>query len=166
MVRDITDYTEYGAVRTVLGLDIEDLTDAELGSDFFALSLQNDLLAILPTTAVGGINATVFAKFETLVIQTTKTTAEQILFDTIQFLCPFLVARAVLPSILMRAKKSETDGKAAYSRFTLDSTFSDNLEARIQSIITAINGGGSIAGVLPVFTVGPPANDIVLASTR
>lgn len=172
---DITTYTTYDDVRQVIGIDDDELTDDELGTLYYASSLQNDLYALVPSTTVGGgLLVTLFDRYNTIAAEpeASRSPDEQKMYDVTNLLCTFLVAKAVLPGLTLKIRKTETDGKSSAQRFSSDNAWSEvksSITGRISDFVGILNQLGvssSSDRVLPMFGGVPPSNDIVLASTR
>ena len=169
---DLTDYTDGASVRAILGLDDTELPDAELAMDLYSLSLQSDLVSVVPNTTVGGVGLNLLDRYLAIsaIAVASRTPYEQQMLDTVLVLCPYFVARFVLPSLPMRAMKDEGDGKTSNSRFLSDSVLkalSDNIQVAVSMNIGILNGLGLVVSQQsPFLGVVTPAVDIVQSSVR
>ena len=169
----LSEYTACSDVRAVLGVDTDELPDDELNTALYADSLEAVLKLTDVDNAVGGAGS-LFDKYATIIaVSEGSRTADQINMKTvIRLLCTYYVAQVVIPGLSMRAKKAETDGKSAATRFSAESTFQDVamlIESKIASYLdlAANIGTSSSAARIPIMLgVATPATDIIEETVR
>ena len=159
----VTDYTSYAEIRAVIGVDALELPDATLGLQTFATALYRTLLSI--TNSSGD---TLVALFDTI-DPFDMDISEEILYYTIKEYATYVVADACCSGLSMFALKSDSDGKAAQSRFSSEATFKDvvkNVQQRLASLTGALDQmlGGTTAYAIPGLTRVSPATDVVTDS--
>ena len=159
----VTDYTSYAEIRAVIGVDALELPDATLGLQTFATALYRTLLSI--TNSSG---ETLIALFDTI-DPFDMDISEEILYYTIKEYATYVVADACCSGLSMFALKSDSDGKAAQSRFASEATFKDvakNVQQRLASLTGALDQmlGGTTAYAIPGLTRVSPSTDVVTGS--
>ena len=156
----VTDYTSYAEIRAVIGVDALELPDATLGLQTFATALYRTLLSI--TNSSGETLVALFDAINPLDMDV----SEEILYYTIKEYATYVVADACCSGLSMFALKSDSDGKAAQSRFSSEATFKDvvkNVQQRLASLTGALDQmlGGTTAYAIPGLTRVSPATDVV-----
>lgn len=104
-------FTTNDAVRGVLGISPEELTDETLGLTLYSINLK---------IALNKVALTVVSQFNTInaIDEGTRTGLQQTFHDAVTIYAPYVVAYQLTPSLPMMAPKSITDGKAAVSKFS------------------------------------------------
>ena len=156
----VTDYTSYAEIRAVIGVDALELPDATLGLQTFATALYRTLLSI--TNSSGNTLVALFDAIDPFDMDI----SEEILYYTIKEYATYVVADACCSGLSMFALKSDSDGKAAQSRFSSEATFKDvvkNVQQRLASLTGALDQmlGGTTAYAIPGLTRVSPATDVV-----
>lgn len=159
----VTDYTSYAEIRAVIGVDALELPDATLGLQTFATALYRTLLSI--TNSSGETLVALFDAINPLDMDV----SEEILYYTIKEYATYVVADACCSGLSMFALKSDSDGKAAQSRFSSEATFKDvvkNVQQRLASLTGALDQmlGGTTIYSIPGLTRVSPATDVVTGS--
>ena len=159
----VTDYTSYAEIRAVIGVDALELPDATLGLQTFATALYRTLLSI--TNSSGETLVALFDAIDPFDMDI----SEEILYYTIKEYATYVVADACCSGLSMFALKSDSDGKAAQSRFSSEATFKDvvkNVQQRLASLTGALDQmlGGTTAYAIPGLTRVSPATDVVTGS--
>ena len=159
----VTDYTSYAEIRAVIGVDALELPDATLGLQTFATALYRTLLSI--TNSSGDTLVALFDAIDPFDMDI----SEEILYYTIKEYATYVVADACCSGLSMFALKSDSDGKAAQSRFSSEATFKDvvkNVQQRLASLTGALDQmlGGTTAYAIPGLTRVSPATDVVTGS--
>lgn len=108
---DISDYTSYDAIRSVLGVSDDELEDATLALPLYSNGLEDDLYSV---------SATLLSTYATIGAKTvgTRTDKESSVYRLTQLFATYSVAKQLCTSLPMFGPKSVTDGKAAMSRFS------------------------------------------------
>lgn len=157
----VTDFTTYAEVRAVLGVDEVELSDTTLALDLFSSSLQRSLRGFKDST--GKNLVTYFDDIDLL----TATEDEETLYYAIKEYATYVVAETCCTGLSLFALKSDSDGKAAQSRFSSEATFKDVL-LHIREKLASLTGlleeyiGDTVVSFVPVgLSVTQPAVDRV-----
>ena len=128
----LTDYIPtYDDVRAVIGADIEDLEDAEIGLKVIELQLV-DVLDSISENLID-IFKTISVKMEDPLQTTTK--LERKIVGTLQVLSTYYVALVLAPTFPVKILRKITDGKATGERTT--EPF-ENLQRELQDTVDAL----------------------------
>lgn len=163
---DILSYTTYDEIRQVVGLSVMELTDAELGAEMYANSLQLRLRGItLPDTDPGpGPLDSRFLDIKQI-NEASRTAPQQELYNLTRLFSTYAVAYEVSISLGLRTPKTESDGKRTLTRFSPEAAFMDtarNILRMLDSLKQQIElFADPVAVTLPLLTVIPPAIDVV-----
>src|SRR5574337_1401792 len=162
----LTLYTTYADVRAALGVDDDELTDATLGLQLYADSLDADLR---------DIGAGVASTYATVSALSSPTADQSWFIACVRSFSTYAVARALLPALPSFAPQSIEDGKARVQRF--DTPYREKSKAiseemgRWQSRLeAAFTGIGQAANPTParrhMSVVTPGRDPIDRKSTR
>ena len=128
----LTDYIPtYDDVRAVIGADIEDLEDAEIGLKVIELQLV-DVLDSISENLID-IFKTISVKMEDPLQTTTK--LERKIVGTLQVLSTYYVALVLAPTFPVKILRKITDGKATGERTA--EPF-ENLQRELQDTVDAL----------------------------
>lgn len=106
----LTTYTPYDTIRAVLGVSAKELSDATLGLVIWETQF------LLEMNDVDGGVGQVISLYGALPL-TGRTTNQQQLFDIVNMLAAYSVARQMLTPASLAVPQKITDGKAAVERF-------------------------------------------------
>lgn len=106
----ITTYTTYAEIRSLLGVNDEEVPDEELSLPIWSLLLDDKLNDLSESVATN------FATI-TLVPEANRSTAEKKFLATASLYASYVVAQELLTALPMFGFKQVTDGKAEQERF-------------------------------------------------
>lgn len=168
----VTTYTSYDAVRALIGVDSDELTDAALGTEVFSTALGVALYRETPSHGIGGNgNLTerhaVIAEIES----EERTPEEAVVYGLIRFYAACVVADTAMAGLSMYAKRSESDGKASATRFSAESTHRDVVEILRGKMLWALSSLRAVSVIevvssLPIMSVVSPELNIIEESVR
>lgn len=104
----ITDYTSYDEIRSVLGVEDDELLDVTIEQPVYLTNLLEDMYEVSPE---------VENLFETISNTSTPTPLESRFLRVLSSFATYSVARQFTSSLPMFAPRSIGDGKATMSRF-------------------------------------------------
>jgi len=138
-------YTDTDQIRSVLGVDDQDLSDPQITDRNLEKELRLDLLSWVPTHA---------ASYE-LGISGSATDAEQSIADSLNLYCTYFCTILVIKSLQLSAPKSVSDGKNALSRFdTIDwQGLTLHLKERLAFYKVFIQDAASSTPIAPVYVL-------------
>jgi hypothetical protein len=112
----ITTYTTFDSIRAVLGVSAKEAKDESLGLPLFESQFLLEMADV-----DGGVGA-VMAQYNVIAAITpaTRTSLQKQLFDIVNMIAAYSVARSMLTGISLAAPQKITDGKAAVERFDTD----------------------------------------------
>jgi len=156
----VTDYTSYAEIRAVLGVDSLELSDTTLALTIYSAALHRALRGF--TDDSGKSLAAYYDDINPL----SMTDDEEAIYYTIKEYATYIVAESCCSGLSMFALKSDSDGKAAQSRFGAESTFKDvvkNIRIRLAGLTGTLDSllGGTAESAVPGLTVVPPNIDLV-----
>lgn len=103
----LTQFTTAVDIRAVLGVSPEEITDATLASPMYLRQLQ---------FVLADIDAGLEADYLAIAALSSRSAAQQKLFDVMQVFAPYAIARVLLPSMPIFAPRRITDGRAEMER--------------------------------------------------
>lgn len=107
----LTTYCEYNEVRSTLGVNSDELTDAVLGLPVYEMGLVRELNKL--STSLTAAFSAIYAKDTG-----SRTTTESELYDAVRLFSVYAVAKQVGVSLANFAPKDVGDGKASISRYS------------------------------------------------
>ncbi len=161
---ELTAFTTYADIRTVLGISSDELPDEDLALETYLFGLMSELEAVSPTLESDYVVAA------SAVTNNTATETQKSIYRAARLFATIQVGLAAAYSLPLRAQKSLTDGKAGVSRFT-GTPYKDTLE-NLQILLAqarvsleskyALFTGGTVVATIPSFlSVVTPAVDPV-----
>lgn len=154
----LTDFTTYAEIRSTVGMSDDTLTDAVLGLELYANTLELALDSL--TISEAGLNPikTVFLGLD----PGTDSTA----YNLTRLFSTYTVALEVAVSLSMRAPKTLSDSKVSLTRFSPESTWQDvisAIKAKLKSLRDDLEGIGSTESdeQVDLLTAVKPAYDPV-----
>lgn len=163
MITDILDYIEsYDTVRTVCGLNLEELQDSEIALITYRHQLGIALEEISGVYAPETAEQNLQEIFERPLGSTDK------LYGYIQLYSIYFVADSLLEAVGLRAYKTMADGKSTISRFSPESAY-EGARKNIKVILDKYRQEidvllGNAAATLEVVKVISPDVDLVIGS--
>jgi len=155
----ITDYTTYADVRAALGVSDEELEDATLALESFAIGLKLDL---------EDVDLTLPAAYDAL--PATRTDAQERFYATARIFAMYAVARQLTTSLPLFSPKTVSDGKASIGRYA-DGPYKDVIKrvqaeydryrTRLEKAYAAMNSTGYTLTIPTFISVVSPASDPV-----
>lgn len=156
----LTDYTDYGSIKAILGVSDEDITD-----DTLALPLYEDSL----TQDLEDVALTLPATYAATKALSAPTDIETRFLKACSLFATFSVAKQLTSALPLFAAKDVTDGKAAVGRF--DNPYKDVIKSvneqydkqrtRLIAALGAIGTTGATATTQVYMSVVSPAYDPV-----
>lgn len=106
---ELIDYTSNDEIRAALGVSEEELEDATLAKQLYAMQLGFEL---------GDITPELEQTFMTIKVSASKTAEQRKLYDVVKVFSAYVVAKYLLVSLPLFAPKRITDGRSEVERFT------------------------------------------------
>lgn len=103
----LTQFTSYDEIRAVLGVAPEELEDFTLALPIHLRQLQFEL---------SDFSDTLESTYLSIAASSSRTSAQQKLYDVIQVFAPYSVAKSLLTSVPLFAPRRITDGRADVER--------------------------------------------------
>lgn len=113
----LTPYCSNDEVRAVLGVTTSELKDDVLTLPVYEMGLRRELIRVSPSLP---------AAFSTVNSLTTRSDAEQTLFEASKLFAVYAVAKQAGASVALAAPKGLTDDKSGFDRFA-DAPYKDVL---------------------------------------
>ncbi len=154
----LTDFTSYDEIRSLLGVNDDELSDNVLGLNLYLFAFYGE------AKDIGGSAVGDFLTIKA-VAEGSRTPEQQEFFQTFLVFSSYAVAKELIPSLPLFSPKNITDGKAGLSRYS-ESPYRDTIESILLGLSrykeeakTAYAATGGIAGAsLPVISLFLPSS--------
>jgi hypothetical protein len=160
----ITDFTTYDEVRSVLGINSDELEDNTI-----ALPLYQRMLEV----EINAINSGIITQYVTIAAITpasSRTTIQQALYDAVQLFAVYSTARQLGTSLPMFGPKEISDSKTLVARFTNDpykvtldkvETLYGRVRDNLQEAYANLSSSTLTSASRTYFSVASPSTDPV-----
>lgn len=145
-------FTTPDEIRAVLGVSPEELEDVTLAMPLYLRQLQFEL---------SDIDSTLESSYLSIAAMSSRTTAQQKLYDVMQAFAPYFLAKILLTSAPLFAPRRITDGRAEAERVVdpylevregVDAGFL-SLRSRLKDALTALGTTVSSTNLAMVYTL-------------
>ena len=116
----LTTYTTFAQIRSVLGVNEEEITDIDMGQQILADTVEERLL---------DIGSTVLTRYDEILLLPSATSTELRYVKLVNMLIAYLAAREILAASTMFFPQSIEDGRAKQTRFAMTPEYGDNVRA-------------------------------------
>lgn len=156
----IVDFTAPDDIRAILGVTVDDLSDATIMLSIYEQLLLTDLEAVDDSLDVPAL-------YNAAMLEASPTAAQERLIRTTKTFATFSVAKQLCTSLPLFAIKQETDSKAGMTRF--DNPYKeviasigrdyDRSRNKLKQALVGINAGGKPTVSRPYFSKSSPSSD-------
>jgi len=156
----IADYTSPEDVRAILGVTVDDLSDATILLPIHENLLISDIESVDESVDVPAL-------YSAAQLVTTPSSDEERLIRTVKIFATFSLAKQLCGSLPLFAIKQETDSKAGMTRF--DNPYKevivsvgrdyDRSRNKLKQALTALNTGTGTTVRRPYFATSSPSSD-------